>query len=222
MSLILHNDVYIGRLNCKYVADLVIKWCFVYFMSGKARSSSNVGSATQHLWLPCAPLQLASASMARFMVIAARCMLLSMLAVTVMPGVFVTPPSGQVSKPCIRVSNISRMERSEPPSNAGTMLMAVVAGVMVAVVSPASSWAGTGGARPDFQVARPGYMQGIDAALAATKPGEIDHRIILKKAFKHFRVCFRSKQEHDCLNGILILSQDYVTRSRIEALVFQN
>ncbi|CAE7748382.1 Disp1 [Symbiodinium pilosum] len=145
------------------------------FLADKV-SSSNVGSASQHLWLPCTLLQLASASMARLMVSAARCMLLSMLALTVMPGVFVTPPSGQVSKPCIRGSNISRMQRSEPPSNAGTMLMAVMAGVMVAVVSPASSWAGTGGARPDFQVARPGYMQGIDAALAATKPGEIDHR----------------------------------------------
>ena len=68
-------------------------------------------------------------------------MLLSMLAVTVMPGVFVTPPSGQVSKPCIRGSNISRIERSEPRSNAGAMVMAVMAGVMVAIASPASSWA---------------------------------------------------------------------------------
>jgi len=36
------------------------------------------------------------------------------------------------------------------------------------------SWAGTGSGRPDFQVVRPSYLQGIDAANAAIWPGKID------------------------------------------------
>lgn len=35
-----------------------------------------------------------------------------------------------------------------------------------------AAWAGTGAARSDFQLVRPSYMQGIDAAEAAIKPGE--------------------------------------------------
>eukprot|EP00435_Cladocopium_sp_Y103_P055194 s348_g18.t1 len=40
---------------------------------------------------------------------------------------------------------------------------------------PHSALAGTGSSRPEFQLVRPSYMQGIDAANAAVKPGEIDY-----------------------------------------------
>ncbi|CAE7519908.1 nrc-2, partial [Symbiodinium sp. CCMP2456] len=56
--------------------------------------------------------------------------------------------------------------------DAGAIAMGVLAGVMVGLAVPASSWAIND--LPEFSVVRPSYMQGVDAALAATKPGEID------------------------------------------------
>ena len=55
--------------------------------------------------------------------------------------------------------------------------MAVLAGLVMAFTAPRAALAQPG-ARPDFSVVRPGYMQGIDAANAATKPGEIDSSLI--------------------------------------------
>ena len=106
------------------------------------------------------------------MVRATKTLVLSAVVLATLGGVFVMPPARPVSAPCR--SSGSKIERSEPPSNAGAVLMAVLAGLMVGIASPASSWAGTGSSRPDFQVVRPSWMQGVDAALAATKPGEID------------------------------------------------
>ena len=62
-----------------------------------------------------------------------------------------------------------------PGAQAAMTSMAVLAGLLIGIFSPQAALAGTGGARPDFQVVRPGYMQGIDAANAASKPGEIDY-----------------------------------------------
>ena len=67
----------------------------------------------------------------------------------------------------------NKLQGSEPPRDAGAVVMGVLAGLVVGLAVPASSWAATD--MPDFQVVRPGFMQGIDAALAATKPGEIDY-----------------------------------------------
>ena len=64
------------------------------------------------------------------------------------------------------------LQESERP-NIPAFVFALVAGLMVGLAPP--SFAGTGSGRPDFQVVRPGYMQGIDAANAAIKPGEIDY-----------------------------------------------
>lgn len=55
-------------------------------------------------------------------------------------------------------------------------MMAVVLGVIFGIaLLPHSALAGTGSSRPEFQLVRPSYMQGIDAANAAVKPGEIDY-----------------------------------------------
>ena len=67
----------------------------------------------------------------------------------------------------------NKLQSSEPPRDAGAVVMGVLAGLVVGLAVPASSWASTD--MPDFQVVRPGFMQGVDAALAATKPGEIDY-----------------------------------------------
>mmetsp|Transcript_48841 Transcript_48841/g.91494 ORF Transcript_48841/g.91494 Transcript_48841/m.91494 type:complete len:166 (+) Transcript_48841:90-587(+) len=95
------------------------------------------------------------------------------LAATYLSTEFVVPPSRRMLQPrrCVP----SKVESPEPSTDFGAVVMALVAGLAVGLAAPASSWAGTGGARPDFQVVRPGFMQGIDAALAATKPGEIDY-----------------------------------------------
>ena len=64
-----------------------------------------------------------------------------------------------------------------PPqnTNASAGILAVLAGLALTFAAPQNSWAGTGSARPDFQLNRPAYMQGIDAANAATRPGEVDY-----------------------------------------------
>ncbi|CAE6919462.1 nrc-2 [Symbiodinium sp. CCMP2592] len=93
---------------------------------------------------------------------------LAVLALAFVGVAFVAPP--------LRVSTPrglpDKLDRAEPPSDAGAVVMGVLAGVMVALAVPASSWAIND--LPEFSVVRPSYMQGVDAALAATKPGEID------------------------------------------------
>mmetsp|Transcript_10357 Transcript_10357/g.14533 ORF Transcript_10357/g.14533 Transcript_10357/m.14533 type:complete len:161 (-) Transcript_10357:147-629(-) len=56
-----------------------------------------------------------------------------------------------------------------------TPMMAILVGLALGLALVPSAWAGTGSGRPDFQLVRPSYMQGIDAANAAVKPGEIDY-----------------------------------------------
>eukprot|EP00439_Symbiodinium_sp_Y106_P013613 s2530_g1.t4 len=93
---------------------------------------------------------------------------LAVLALAFVGIAFVAPP--------LRVSTPrglpDKLDRAEPPSDAGAVVMGVLAGVMVGLAVPASSWAIND--LPEFSVVRPSYMQGVDAALAATKPGEID------------------------------------------------
>jgi len=63
----------------------------------------------------------------------------------------------------------------EQTPNVSAGFLAVLAGLVLSFAAPQNSWAGTGSARPDFQLDRPAYMQGIDAANAATRPGEVDY-----------------------------------------------
>ncbi|OLQ07537.1 hypothetical protein AK812_SmicGene9048 [Symbiodinium microadriaticum] len=102
------------------------------------------------------------------------CCMLLVAAVLALADAFVVPSSPHASS---ARSHINKIDRAEPmiSSDACAVFMSVLAGLIVGVALPASSLAGTGGARPDVQVVRPGLMQGIDGASAATKPGEIDH-----------------------------------------------
>ncbi|CAE7250121.1 unnamed protein product, partial [Symbiodinium sp. CCMP2456] len=102
------------------------------------------------------------------------CCMLLVAAVLALADAFVVPSSPHASS---APSRINKIDRAEPTisSDAGAVFMSVLAGLIVGVAVPASSLAGTGGARPDFQVVRPGFMRGIDGASAATEPGEIDH-----------------------------------------------
>ncbi|CAE7037238.1 unnamed protein product [Symbiodinium natans] len=95
-------------------------------------------------------------------------LLLGALALAFATVAFVAPPL-RVSTPR---SLPDKVVRPEPPSDAGTVVMGVLAGLMVGLAVPASSWAVND--LPEFSVVRPSFMQGIDASLAATKPGEID------------------------------------------------
>ena len=76
-------------------------------------------------------------------------------AVLALADAFVVPSSPHASS---APSHINKIDRAEPmiSSDAGTVFMSVLAGLIVGVAVPASSLAGTGGARPDFQVVRPG------------------------------------------------------------------
>ena len=100
---------------------------------------------------------------------------LSLLAVApaLLPGYpgFVAP-SAHHAVPRVALQAKQDLQESECP-NIPAFVLALVAGLMVGLAPP--SFAGTGSGRPDFQVVRPGYMQGIDASNAATKPGEIDY-----------------------------------------------
>ena len=69
----------------------------------------------------------------------------------------------------MKAKQIQETERPNIPA----VVMAVLAGLILGLAPP--SWAGTGSGRPDFQVVRPSYMQGIDTANAAIWPGEIDY-----------------------------------------------
>ncbi|CAE7374483.1 unnamed protein product [Symbiodinium natans] len=79
-----------------------------------------------------------------------------------------SPPSPLVSTPHRQANKV---ERPEPPSESGAILMAVLAGLMVGIAAPAS-WAitGPGGTRPDLQMVPPGS----EDVLAAAKPRHID------------------------------------------------
>ena len=99
----------------------------------------------------------------------ARFALVAVLALAFVTVAFVVP-SARPSAPAPR-SLPSKLERPEPASDAGAVVMGVLAGLVVGLAVPAATWAAP---LPEFQLERPGFMQGIDAALAATKPGEID------------------------------------------------
>ena len=104
----------------------------------------------------------------------ARLLALTLLAVAILlpgyPG-FVAPSSPR-AVPRVALQAKQAFQETECP-NIPAVVLAVLAGVIVGFAPP--SFAGTGSGRPDFQVVRPGYMQGIDAANAAIKPGEIDY-----------------------------------------------
>eukprot|EP00933_Yihiella_yeosuensis_P027778 TRINITY_DN2163_c0_g1_i1.p1 TRINITY_DN2163_c0_g1~~TRINITY_DN2163_c0_g1_i1.p1 ORF type:complete len:169 (-),score=51.71 TRINITY_DN2163_c0_g1_i1:360-866(-) len=60
-----------------------------------------------------------------------------------------------------------------PASSLATFMAAVMVGLLAGLVSyPAMTSAAN--LRPEFSVVRPDWMQGIDAALAAVKKGEVD------------------------------------------------
>eukprot|EP00933_Yihiella_yeosuensis_P080469 TRINITY_DN938_c0_g1_i1.p1 TRINITY_DN938_c0_g1~~TRINITY_DN938_c0_g1_i1.p1 ORF type:complete len:167 (+),score=48.88 TRINITY_DN938_c0_g1_i1:83-583(+) len=59
-----------------------------------------------------------------------------------------------------------------PASSFTTFMAAAMAGLLIGLAQ--SQVASAAGLRPTFSLVRPDYMQGIDAALAATKPGEVD------------------------------------------------
>ena len=103
-----------------------------------------------------------------------RLLALTLLAVAILlpgyPG-FVAPSSPR-AVPRVALQAKQAFQETERP-NIPAVVLAVLAGVIVGFAPP--SFAGTGSGRPDFQVVRPGYMQGIDAANAAIKPGEIDY-----------------------------------------------
>ena len=105
----------------------------------------------------------------------ARLLALTLLAVAIclLPGYpgFVAPSSPR-AVPRVALQAKQDFQETERP-NIPAVVLAVLAGVIVGFAPP--SFAGTGSGRPDFQVVRPGYMQGIDASNAATKPGEIDY-----------------------------------------------
>mmetsp|Transcript_68412 Transcript_68412/g.160947 ORF Transcript_68412/g.160947 Transcript_68412/m.160947 type:complete len:165 (+) Transcript_68412:47-541(+) len=99
-------------------------------------------------------------------------LLLGALALAFMTDAFV-PPLHRMPVPSRLPSKIESPRPKDDPGAVVMAVLATLAGLIMGLAAPA--WAGTGGARPDFQVVRPGFMQGIDAALAATKPGEIDY-----------------------------------------------
>ena len=104
----------------------------------------------------------------------ARLLALALLAV-VLPGYpgFVAPfPRHAVPRAVQKQDLQSKNDENNMSPNIPAFVLALVAGL---VVGMAPTWAGTGSGRPDFQVVRPGYMQGIDAANAAIWPGEIDY-----------------------------------------------
>jgi len=108
-----------------------------------------------------------------FWVVMARLLALTLLAVAILlPGYtgFVAP-SPPRAVPRVALQAKQEFQDSESPHM--PVMLAVLAGLIVGFAPP--SWAGTGSGRPDFQVVRPDYMQGIDAANAAIKPGEIDY-----------------------------------------------
>ena len=103
----------------------------------------------------------------------ARCLALTVLAAAALCSAFVAPSTPR-AVPRVALQASQEFQETEQ-HNIPVAVFAVLAGLMVSLAVPQSSWAGTGGGRPDFQVVRPGYMQGIDAANAAIKPGEIDY-----------------------------------------------
>ena len=88
--------------------------------------------------------------------------------------VSVTPPRSH--KSFTPASAEAPEDRTGAPTGV-PVAMAVLAGLVMAFTAPRAALAQPG-ALPDFSVVRPGYMQGIDAANAATKPGEIESKLI--------------------------------------------
>ncbi|CAE7313374.1 unnamed protein product [Symbiodinium natans] len=85
----------------------------------------------------------------------------------------VSPPRCHKSLMPASVAEATAPEARRDVPTGVPVVMAVLAGLVVAFAMPPKALAQPGGL-PDFSVVRPGYMQGIDAANAATKPGEID------------------------------------------------
>eukprot|EP00931_Biecheleriopsis_adriatica_P020497 TRINITY_DN1367_c0_g1_i4.p1 TRINITY_DN1367_c0_g1~~TRINITY_DN1367_c0_g1_i4.p1 ORF type:complete len:168 (-),score=52.11 TRINITY_DN1367_c0_g1_i4:126-629(-) len=105
--------------------------------------------------------------------------LLAAAATTLLPA-FVLPPSraSKVERSTAWAGAIKTADAEpSPESNHAGVLLAAAAtvGLLAGLVTgPDAAWAR--GKREGFYVAleRPGYMSGIDAANAATKPGQID------------------------------------------------
>ena len=89
----------------------------------------------------------------------------------------VSPPRCHKSLMPASVAEATAPEARRDVPTGVPVVMAVLAGLVVAFAMPPKALAQPGGL-PDFSVVRPGYMQGIDAANAATKPGEIDSGLI--------------------------------------------
>ena len=126
----------------------------------------------------------------------ARFLALSLLAVAILllgcPDGFVAPSPAPHEIPRVAQPSKQGFQDSESP-NMPAVVLAVLAGLIVGFAQP--SWAGTGGGRPDFQVVRPGYMQGIDAANAASKPGEIDYVTRSRIEAAQFPEAFKEMQK---------------------------
>lgn len=102
----------------------------------------------------------------------ARVLALAVLVALALPA-FVAP-SAPRAVPRVALRAHQDLQETDKPS-IPVAVLAVLAGLMLNFAAPQSSWAGTGSGRPDFQVVRPSYMQGIDAANAAIRPGEVDY-----------------------------------------------
>lgn len=102
----------------------------------------------------------------------ARVLALAVLVALALPA-FVAP-SAPRAVPRVALRAHQDLQETDKPS-IPVAVLAVLAGLMLSFAAPQSSWAGTGSGRPDFQVVRPSYMQGIDAANAAIRPGEVDY-----------------------------------------------
>ena len=102
------------------------------------------------------PTQYPSCGMSRSRFVTPCCCMLLVAAVLALADAFVVPSSPHASS---ARSHINKIDRAEPmiSSDACAVFMSVLAGLIVGVALPASSLAGTGGARPDVQVVRPGW-----------------------------------------------------------------
>jgi len=102
------------------------------------------------------------------------------LAVGVHQAAFILPQTGSGSakqKELVRVSSkqpaASAFDDADMSSCVATVAAAAVIGLAVGLLAPQAAFAQQR-AHSDFSLARPAYMQGIDAVGAATKKGEID------------------------------------------------
>ena len=116
----------------------------------------------------CTTLALQPVAMVRLA--AAAC-----IACAVMASAFVAPVSRPVTTPRVVMSAKGSKSPDVPSGNVQPMMAVLLGLIFGMTLAPHSAMAGTGSSRPVFQLVRPSYMQGIDAANAAVKPGEIDY-----------------------------------------------